>query len=282
MEQFHLGIIGHQISYTLSPAMHTEAIRVLGLSGTYGVFDVAAGMLPGLITAMRKENIRGANVTQPHKETVIRFLDELSDDARALGAVNTIINTNGVLRGENTDVDGVRASLLPYRNEIRDHAVLVFGAGGASRAVIYAAAECGPSTIMIRNRDHGRALQLVDMFRRMFPDVVFDAVEPAHIPRAIGDSVLVVNTTTVGMKPDTAACPVPEAVRFSNHQIIFDIIYSPLLTVMLQRGEAEGAAVINGLEMFIQQGARAFTLWTGRPFPAHEARERVLRELGKR
>lgn len=282
MEQILLGIIGQHISHTLSPALHNEAIRVLGLPFAYGVFDVSAEILPGLFDAMRKEHVRGANVTTPHKQAVMPFMDELSDEARALGAVNTIINTDGVLRGENTDVDGVRASLMPHRKAVRDRAVFVLGAGGASRAVIYAAAECAPRSIRIHNRNHERALRAAESFGPLFPDISFEAVESSRVPRAIDESVLVINTTSVGMKPNIAASPVSDAVRFSNHQIIFDIIYSPPRTALLQKAEAGGAAVINGMEMFIEQGARAFTLWTGHPFPAREARERVLRELEKR
>ncbi|MGE5313871.1 MAG: shikimate dehydrogenase [Acidobacteriota bacterium] len=282
MERRLLGIIGRSISYTLSPAMHSEAIEALGLPYSYGVFDVSAEMLPGLFDALRAEHVRGANVTKPHKQAVMPYMDELSDEARALGAVNTIINEDGRLRGENTDVDGVRASLMPHRNAIRGCSVFVLGAGGASRAVIYAAAECSPRTIAVYNRNPERARELTQSFRDLFPDVAFEAVEASRIPRAVGDSALIVNTTTVGMPPDTSALPVPETLRFSIHQIIFDIIYTPLQTALLQKAEADGASVINGLEMFIQQGARAFTLWTGREFPAARARERVLRELGRR
>lgn len=281
MERTLLGIIGHNISYTLSPAMHSEAIRVLGLPYTYGVFDVAGEMLPGLVLSLRSDRVRGANVTKPHKEAMLPFMDELSDEARVLGAVNTIINTDGVLRGENTDVDGVRASLTPHRKAIVGGDVLVMGAGGASRAVLYAAAECAPRKITIANRNYQRALVAAETFGRLFPQVSFCALTFEDAARTADESVLIVNTTTVGMAPGITESPIPEGVRFSTEQIIFDIIYTPLRTALLQRAETDGAAIIDGMEMFIQQGARSFSMWTGRRFPAKEARERVLRELGK-
>jgi shikimate dehydrogenase len=277
-----LGIIGHNISYTLSPAMHNEAITALGLPYTYGVFDVSVEMLPGLIAALRREHVRGANVTKPHKQAVMPLMNELSDEARALGAVNTIVNTDGVLRGENTDVDGVRSSLRPHRDAIANQAVLVLGAGGASRAVIYAAAECAPRSITICNRNRERAVRTAETFGALFPAIAFRTVGDDGLEAAAGEAVLIVNTTTVGQVPDTSAMPLPATVRFSIHQIIFDIIYSPLRTALLQKAEAAGSRTIDGMEMFIQQAAHSFTLWTGQPFPAEKARERVLRELGKR
>ncbi|HLP16123.1 MAG TPA: shikimate dehydrogenase [Bacteroidota bacterium] len=282
MKQSLLGIIGHHISYTLSPALHNEAIRVLGLPYTYGVFDVSGEMLPGLLEAMRREHVRGANVTKPHKEAVMPLLDELSGEATALGAVNTIVNTDGVLRGENTDVDGVRASLVPHAAMLSNEPLLVLGAGGASRAALYAAAEFRPCTIMIHNRNTERARQTAAIFAALFPDVRFDVVEAANLVQAASQARLIVNTTTVGMTPDTDAMPLPNETRFSNHQIIFDIVYTPLQTALLRKAAADGAAVINGMDMFIHQGARAFTLWTGEKFPVQAPRERVLRELGMR
>jgi shikimate dehydrogenase len=277
-----LGIIGHNINYTLSPAMYNEAIQVLHLPYTYGVFDLAREFLPGLITALRTEHVRGANVTIPHKQAVLPLMDTLSREASALGAVNTIINNDGVLTGENTDVEGVRASLRPHQSRICGGAVVVLGAGGASRAVLYAAAELRPQTIKVFNRDEERARQVIAAFQELFPDVNFAPITPGGLTRAIEDAGIVINTTSVGMKPDIAAMPIPEIVRFSNQQIIFDIIYIPLQTALLRKAASDGAIIINGLEMFVQQGASAFTLWTGLPFPADEARERVRRELGKR
>jgi shikimate dehydrogenase len=285
MTQSHqtlLGIIGHNISYTLSPAMHTEAIRALHLPYTYGVFDVTSGMLPGLLAAMKKEHCRGANVTIPHKQSVIPLLDTLSAEARVLGAVNTIVNNNGILEGENTDVDGVRASLATHASAIRGGNIVVLGAGGASRAVLYAVAGFAPLSIMVHNRNVERAQQLIETFQDVCPAVHFSVIPSALLTRAVEEAAVVINTTAVGMKGDAAAMPVPDLVRFSSHQIIFDIIYTPLETALLRKAASEGAATINGVEMFVQQGARAFALWTGLPFPADQARERVLRELGKR
>jgi shikimate dehydrogenase len=285
MTQTHqtlLGIIGCKIDYTLSPAMHNEALSTMHLPYTYGVFDVTAGLLPGVIDGIRKEHIRGVNVTIPHKEAVMPLMDALSEEARAVGAVNTIVNDDGMLTGENTDVAGVHATLLPHAHRIRGGNVVLLGAGGASRAVLYAVARFAPLSIGVYNRHAERAHDLIASFRDLFPAVRFSTIAPDGVTSAVHDAVLIINTTSIGMRPDFSALPVPDGVRFSNQQIIFDIIYIPMQTALLRKAAAEGATVINGMEMFIQQGARAFTLWTGLPFPEREARERVRRELEKR
>jgi shikimate dehydrogenase len=277
-----LGIIGCNIDYTLSPAMHNEAISTMHLPYAYGVFDVTLDLLPGLIDGIRKEHIRGVNVTIPHKQAVMPLLDTLSEEARAVGAVNTIVNNNGMLAGENTDVAGVHASLASHAHHIRGGNVVLLGAGGASRAVLYAVARFAPQSVRVYNRHAERAHHLIESFHDLFPAVHFTTIAPEELTSAVHDAVLIVNTTSIGMRPDFSAMPVPDRVRFSTQQIIFDIIYIPLQTALLRKAAAEGATVINGMEMFIQQGARAFTLWTGLPFPENEARECVRRELVKR
>ncbi len=276
-----VGIIGHPIAHTLSPAMHTAAFDELGIPFTYGVFDVVDGFLPALLASLRKNGFAGVNITIPHKQRVIPLLDTVDEDAMAIGAVNTIVNRSGKLTGYNTDVAGIRQALEPFKERIRNVSVVILGAGGGARAAAYAISkDFLPASVRIYNRTASKAEKIAGDFRKFFPGIVYENItDTEHLPAVIADAVLVVNTTPAGMKPNINALPIPSAIRFSNHQIIFDIIYTPIETAFLRRAKADGAATINGVEMFVQQGAKAFELWTGKLFPFAVARQAVLKAL---
>ena len=265
----------------MPPAMHTAAFNELHLPFAYGVFDVVDEFLPALIASLRKNGFAGANITIPHKQRVIPLLDAVHEDAAAIGAVNTIVNHDGKLTGYNTDVAGIQQALEPFKERIRDVSVVVLGAGGGARAAAYAISKnFSPALVRLYNRTSGRAEMMVNDFRKMFPGIAYENVSDArHLPDVIADSVLVVNTTPAGMTPNIDALPIPSAIRFSNHQIIFDIIYTPIETAFLRRAKADSATTINGVEMFVHQGAKAFELWTGKPFPVDVARQAVLKAL---
>ena len=279
--QQRVGIIGHPIGHTLSPAMHTAAFNELGLPFTYGVFDVVDEFLPPLFTSIRKNGFAGFNVTIPHKQHVIPLLDEITGDAKAMGAVNTIVNDNGKFVGYNTDVDGIERTLAHFKGRIQNASVVLLGAGGGARAAAYAIARSfSPASIRLYNRTAAGAEKIAGEFAKTFPKIMFDVVhERQHLSGVIGESALVVNTTPAGMTPNIEALPIPPAIRFSNKQIIFDIIYTPLETAFLRKAKEEGAVTVNGVEMFVQQGRKAFELWTGKVFPAETARQAVLNAL---
>ncbi|MGA7161064.1 MAG: shikimate dehydrogenase [Bacteroidota bacterium] len=276
-----VGIIGHPVAHTLSPAMHTAAFDALRLPFTYGVFDVIDEFLPSLVVSIKKNGFTGVNVTIPHKQRIMPLLDRVDESAAAIGAVNTIVNSGGKLTGYNTDIAGIEQSLGPFKEKIRNASVLVLGAGGSARAAVYAiSSSFSPAVLRLYNRTPSRAIVIADQFRKIFPAIVYENVsDPERLPALISESLLVVNTTSVGMTPDIDALPIPSAIRFSNQQIIFDIIYTPIETALLQRAKADGAETINGVEMFVHQGARAFQLWTGKPFPLDIGRQAVLKAL---
>jgi shikimate dehydrogenase len=280
-QQRRVGIIGHPIGHTLSPAMHTAAFTELGLPFTYGVFDVTEEFLPALIASVRKNNFAGLNVTIPHKQHVIPLLDELTQDARTMGAVNTIVMNSGKLVGGNTDVDGIEQTLAHFKGRIQNASVVLLGAGGGARAAAYAIAKSfSPGCIRFYNRTTGRAEKIADEFRKIFPKMAFEvAHEHQQLSGIIAESTLIVNTTPAGMTPNIEALPIPPAIRFSNKQIIFDIIYTPVETAFLRRAKGDGAVTVNGVEMFVHQGAKAFELWTGKTFPVETARQAVLKAL---
>ena len=276
-----VGIIGHPIAHTLSPAMHTAAFKKLRIPFVFGVFDVTQEFLPALVKSLRTKNIAGVNVTIPHKQAVMGLLDNVTVDAAKVGAVNVIVCHDGTLTGYNTDVAGVTHSLASVRARLRGASILILGSGGGARAVAYSLSkEFSPRRIRIHNRSTERAETMAAEFQKLFPSVRFDTVaDQQSFPSAITESTLIVNATSVGMSPNIDALPVPDHTIFSNQQIIFDIIYNPVETALLRKARASGAKVINGVDMLVYQGAAAFELWTGKKFPVELARSVLLDAL---
>lgn len=280
-KQRNLGIIGHRLSHTMSPLMHTTAFRVKKIDFVYGVFDVNEDMLPALLASLKKQNFRGANVTVPYKQAVIPYLDTVSEEASSIGAVNTIVNNNGRLEGHNTDAFGVYTSLHPMKFRIEKNEVVVLGAGGGARSVIYTIAKhFAPRSVTIVNRTLENASAAAREFGKKFPAIRFSGISPdAEASQALDRAVLIVNTTTVGMKPYENILPLPVSSVLKNSHIVFDIIYNPLETLLLKKAKEAGATAISGLEMLLGQGVKAFELFTGNEFPVEAAREAVLKEL---
>jgi len=275
----YLGIIGRSLKHTLSPLMHTAVFRHLGLPYTYGVMEASAGFLPSLVSSLRMRGFLGANVTIPHKQAIISCLDAIDPDAQVIGAVNTILFKNGVLTGFNTDVVGVRNALRPCAETIRGKSALVIGAGGGTRAVIASCVkDYAMDRIAIYNRTPERAVELAAAMGQQLPSCRYDIISSVQeLPEAVAASSLIVNTTPVGMNSD--ASPLPRNISFSKKQLIFDIVYSPLQTALMQRAHADGAQTIGGLEMLLHQGAEAFRIWTGKEFAMDVARTAVTQQL---
>ncbi len=276
-----IGIIGHKLTHTLSPVMHTTAFKKLNLDFTYGVMDVTPEMLPNLIASMRALNFRGANVTLPYKQEVIPLVDEVSEEAKVIGAVNTIVNNSGRLVGYNTDAHGVYISLAYYAESIKNNHVVIFGAGGAARATVYAVAKFfSPKRIMIVNRTLGNAKKMAEEFGPKFKLTKFFFTNDNETTlRELEVAALIINTTSVGMKPLANFHPLPSNAKIQNNQIVLDIVYNPIDTALLQFASSAGAKVISGVEMLLGQGAKAFELFTHQEFPMHAAREAVVKEL---
>jgi shikimate dehydrogenase len=279
--QRKIGIIGHRLSHTMSPAMHTAAFREKNLDFVYGVFDVNEEMLPPLLMSLKKRNFRGANVTVPYKQTVIPYLDAVSEEASSIGAVNTIVNNNGRLEGYNTDAFGVFASLLPFKERIEKKEIVILGAGGGARSAIYIIAKhFSPYSITIVNRTIQNAAAVAVEFEKKFAAIRFSGIAPdAEASKTVDRAALIVNTTTVGMKPNENILPLPVSSVLKNSHIVFDIIYNPLETMLLKKAKEAGATTISGMEMLLGQGVKAFELFTGNDFPVEVAREAVLKEL---
>ena len=256
-----LGVIGHPVSHSASPAMHNAALAATGLDYVYVAFDVPPEGAPAIGDAMRTLNIRGLNVTVPHKQAVMHCLDEVSPEAQAIGAVNTIDHRDGRLFGHNTDAYGITASLCQDGRlaQLPPKAVLL-GAGGAARAILYALlATPEVEQIVLLNRTVPRAEQLATDLgggSRVTVGALTDSAQ-------LADAGLVINSTAIGMEPHAGVSPLGDGAGLHDAMVVVDIVYKPLATQLLQQARAVGARTVDGLGMLVHQGARAFELWTG-------------------
>jgi shikimate dehydrogenase len=254
------GVFGWPVAHSLSPNMHNNAYADQGLDWCYLPFAVAPDRLPQAVAAIRALGICGVNVTVPHKQAVIPLLDDLTPEARAIGAVNTIIVKDAGLLGHNTDAAGLSYSLKQANFLVHNSRVLVLGAGGAARAVVYALLLEGACiTILNRTREH--AVSLANSFPG---NITVDRLAPETVHAWAAASQLVVNTTSVGMWPLVDASPWPESVPFPPHATLFDLVYNPRRTRLVNQAMQAGASYIDGLWMLVHQGADAFYLWTGK------------------
>lgn len=265
-------ILGHPVRHSRSPAMHNAAFAAQGLDLVYLAFDVEPAELSTAISGLRSLGCAGANITIPHKEAILRLVDEVEPAARRVGAVNTVVNDTGRLVGYNTDVHGFLLALEKgWGRGPRDAKCLVLGAGGAARAVIAGLVSEEAGEIWIYNRTAARA-------RELSAEVA--AWSPLPI-RVLGESDLllfgpqadlIVNATPVGMEAGVKDVPIPVDILTSDHAVM-DIVYASEPTPLLVAAHGRGAVVIDGVEMLVQQAARAFELWTGRAAPIDLMRE---------
>lgn len=264
-----LGIIGNPVRASLSPAMQQAALRHLKLDAWYQAFEITPDQLRAVMRALTLLGFWGINVTIPYKEKVVPLLDEIDGEARAIGAVNTVVVREGRLYGYNTDAEGFRMAVeIDGRTDLPGARVLVVGAGGAARAVAFACLARGCRSLLIANRSGERARSLRRSLRTHFPAADIAVVDSggADWARRVGAADVVVNTTPLGGRPNDPL-PVPRAA-LRRGQTVVDIVYRPRCTPLLTAAKAAGARTVDGLQMLLHQGERAFTLWTGRAAPA--------------
>ena len=276
------GVIGDPIEHTMSPVMHNAAFRNLGMDYVYLPFRVKKEELGKAIEGMRALNMVGLNVTIPHKVAVIPFLDELDSLAKKIGAVNTIVNDNGVLKGYNTDATGFFQALIEKGIEMKEKKVVILGAGGASRAISFLLADKG-AHIVILNRllELDWAEELADRISRTFSrEVKALELNGENMARALEKAEILVNATSVGMSPNVNETPVTSDL-LKPDLAVFDIVYNPIKTRLRREAEAIGATIISGLDMLVWQGALAFEKWTGQKAPAGLMKEEAIKLLGK-
>ncbi|MEK3876100.1 shikimate dehydrogenase [Paenibacillus sp. FSL M7-0420] len=273
-----LGVMGDPIAQSKSPLMHGAALHALGLSGAYVPLHITPDKLGDAVQAIRTLGFRGVNVTIPHKVAVMEYLDRLDSSAVDVGAVNTIVNDNGILTGFNTDGIGyVRSLKTEAAPDLTGARILVIGAGGAARGIVSALLKEQPARILIVNRNEVRARQLADSFssRGSLTGAGMDAV-----PGVLGSMDIVINTTSVGMYPHMEDMPIDPA-GLHEGMIVSDLIYNPLHTRLLTESLKRGCTVHGGLGMFVYQGAYALEYWTGLTAPAAIMRQTIADCLGQ-
>lgn len=276
------GLIGDPVAQSPSPAMHNAAFQSTGLNFVYLSFKVPAACLEDAVKGLKAVDALGFNVTIPHKETVAKLVDELDSTSSDIGAVNTVVNEGGRLRGFNTDIEGFTAPLRDREIHVKNRRCMVLGAGGAARAVLTGLVREGCGELIILNRSVNRASKMVSELKGKLDFKAETApLDDATVRRRIGSVDIVVNTTPVGMYPNVDASPVPKGL-IRREQVVYDTVYKPVKTKLIEYAEAAGAVVIPGYEMLVGQAARSFTLWTGVDAPRDVMRRTVLKTLGAR
>lgn len=273
-----VGIFGYPIGHTLSPKMHNAAFAHLGLDYVYLPFEVKPERLGSAIEGLSGLNMVGVNITVPHKERVVEYLDELSDEARHLGAVNTIKLDGERLIGYNTDGEGFIKSLKLEGGcaSPKGKNILLLGAGGVAKAVAISLASHGAARITIANRTLERAEELANRLEKIAPQVKATCIPlgGCELDKYTKDSQIVINATSIGLKSD--AMPPVNTGLFHDGQLVYDVIYNPPKTKLLAEAELRGAKILSGLGMLIYQGALAFEIWTGEKAPVEVMRRAIV------
>jgi len=267
-------LIGHPVAHSRSPLMHNAAFEAQGIDMCYLAFDVSSEALPAAIGALRALGIAGANITVPHKEAVLPLLDTVDPTARRIGAVNTIVNRDGVLSGHNTDIHGFLMALeRGWGRGSRGSRCLVLGAGGSARAVVTGLACAEAAEVWVFNRTLSRARELCAAIAS-WSSVPCHAVGESELITVAQQAELIVNATSVGMGESVKVSPIPVDILTRRH-VIVDLTYGPEQTALIRGARSVGCICLDGLEMLVQQAARSYELWTGRAAPIDRMRDEV-------
>ncbi|MBG7617412.1 MAG: shikimate dehydrogenase [Chloroflexi bacterium] len=274
------GLLGHPVEHSASPSMHNAAFKELGLNYIYLAFDVGKNQLGKAVGGLRALNVKGFNVTIPHKVDIIHLLDGLDPLADKIQAVNTIVNNNGKLIGYNTDASGFLEALIASGFKPEGKKVALLGAGGGARAIAFILAQSGANlSIINRRQEYELAVNLATSIALNFKiDVSALELNDKSLKSQIAAADLLINATPLGMFPDINKSPVP-AVLLHDGLTVFDIVYNPLETMLMKEAKQAGARTVSGLDMLVRQGALAFKMWTGRPAPLEVMKKEALKAL---
>lgn len=272
-----LGLIGWPVGHSFSPAMHNAAIAALGLNMAYVPLPVAPERLPDALHGLAAMGFRGVNVTVPHKEAVLPHLSAVFPAARVIGAVNTIVIGDGRLTGFNTDWSGFLADLENYRLALYGRDCLVLGAGGSARAVVYALLRRGGRVVVLARRPE-QAERLAAELGAAFPAAATvlsgDLADVGRVAASL-DEPVIINTTPLGLSgANAAASPWPDDAPFPRGAFVYDLVYNPRRTQLMEQAGAAGIRAANGLGMLVRQAAEAFEIMT-----AHRPDPEVMRQV---
>lgn len=275
------GLLGSPVAHSISPLMHNDSFRALGLDFVYLCFDVGTEKLGEVVSAFRAMNVYGFNLTMPDKEAVIPYLDELSLAAQLIGAVNTVKNENGRLIGHNTDGTGYMKAVKDAGYDVIGKEMTLLGAGGAASAIAVQAAIDGVSRLHLvsrKGRSWEKAKHLVDSIneKTACQADLTDLADTGTLRRLLERSTLLTNATSAGMAPNTDLTPIPDTTLFRPELIVSDVIYNPRETRLLAEARAKGCPTFNGMYMLLYQGEAAFQIWTGQEMPVALIKEKYF------
>lgn len=271
------GIFGHPVEHTFSPGMHNSAFAALNMDACYVPFAVHPEKLRSAAAAVVSLNLRGLNITVPHKEKIIPFLDDLSEEARLLGAVNTIEIREGRLIGHNTDGRGFLRSLREQaRFNPKGKTFLLVGSGGAARAVSFSLALSGAGKILLHDLDKAKADALARDVKRK-TGVPVHSIDKDALSSSAAEADCLINATPLGLKK-TDPLPLPKGVIEAGH-LVCDLVYNPPVTPLLNAAKAAGAKVLPGIGMLLYQGVIAFEIWTGKRAPVQVMQKALLKQI---
>ncbi len=272
------GIIGDPVEHSLSPVMQNAAFEELNLDLVYVAFRVRREELRGAIIGLKNLGLLGLNVTMPHKNNVLKELDEIDSTARSIGAVNTILNDDGRLVGYNTDGGGALKALKENGITLKGKKLLLLGAGGTAKAIAFHAAH-EVEELIILNRTSRKAKKLAEILRKESSKKIDGlGLSPETICEELKDTNVLINATSVGMHPDVDQSLVSPSLLNSD-LCVMDIVYDPLETKLEKDAKAVGAKVVSGIEMLVYQGAFSFEIWTNHPAPVEVMKQAVLNKL---
>lgn len=275
------GLLGSPVSHSISPMMHNEAFHQLGLDYVYLAFDVELEKLASVVEGFRVMNVRGFNLTMPHKNAMCALCDSLSPAAEIIGAVNTVVNDNGYFFGHTTDGTGYMRALKEDGHDIIGKKMTMLGAGGAATSIFVQAALDGVSEISIFSRrspfwDRAQSIIHTLMERTNCKITLYDYENPSILRREIAESAILTNGTSVGMEPNIEQSLITDTTMFHKDLIVSDVIYNPRETLLLKQAKEAGCKTQNGLYMLLYQGAESFKLWTGQDMPIDIVKEKYF------
>lgn len=272
-------LVGYPVEHSMSPTMWNPALQDLGLDYVYVAFDVHPDQLEEAVQGFRALDIKGINVTIPHKETIIKFLDEIDPIAEKMAAVNTIKNENGILKGTNTDAGGAKKSLIDSGCEISGKNVLMVGSGGVTRAISFILAEdVGRMVLTDIVEDKAKKLA-AEVKEKTGANVEGKVSNENLLKQEIEKTDILINCTPIGMYPKINITPIPKSLLHSE-LFVFDVIYNPLKTQLMKDAAEIGCRTLGGLDTLINQGVLAFEWWTGKSPNSNLMKNKIIDFLG--
>ncbi len=274
-----LCVIGHPIEHSMSPTMHNAAIHDLGLDYVYVAYDVHPNSLEKAVQGFKALEIVGINVTIPHKENIMKYMDEIDPMAKNIGAVNTIKNDKGHFVARNTDAAGGKKALIDGGCEISGKRILFLGSGGVARALAFILAE-EAEKVVLTDIDEKKAISLASEGSRYFKNKFETKKSTENVLQAETKKAdVLINATPIGMFPNINASPLPK--HFLHPELfVFDVVYNPLKTRLIKEAEDLGCKALGGLDMLINQGALAFEWWTGKTPNTKLMKSKIIDFLG--